>query len=139
MKNRRNKNLFSDVDDLFSAMFNGFTPLDYFGDNTTQRGSDENGEWVKETIKLDNGMIVHKAYYTSNNKNVSELDLLKSKRDKAIQAEDFELAAELRDKIKMLENNKLKLDELNSKLDEAIKKQDFESAIILRDEIKNLK
>lgn len=141
MKRKRPNNLFNDFDNLFNSLFSGFSPLDYFGEDMGQKGSNEDGEWVTETIKLDNGMVVHKAYYTSNsqNKNVSELDLLKSKRDKAIEVEDFELAAELRDKIKSLEKNKLKLDELNAKLNEAIKSQDFETAIVLRDEIKNMK
>lgn len=141
MRNRRNKNLFNDFDDLFNSMFSGFTPSDFFGGNNTEKGSDENGEWVKETINLGNGMIVHKAYYSNNkdNRNISEIDLLKSERNKAIADEKYEIAAELRDKIKNLEKNKIKLDELNSKLEEAISKQDFETAIILRDEIKNLK
>jgi protein-arginine kinase activator protein McsA len=49
------------------------------------------------------------------------------------------LAVELRDKIKVIENNKLELDKLNKELSECVKKQDYEEAIIIRDKIKELK
>ena len=50
---------------------------------------------------------------------------------------DPEKAIELRDQIKILEDNKQKISELKIKLKEAISQQDFETAIKLRDELKS--
>jgi protein-arginine kinase activator protein McsA len=58
---------------------------------------------------------------------------------KAIEEQEFEMAVELRDRIKNLEANKEKINGLENDLKEAINKQDFEKAIEIRDEIKKLK
>lgn len=78
--------------------------------------------------------------YTSKS-NVDESDNLtnlKTELQTAVEAQDFEKAVELRDKIKSLEENSEKIQKLKSKLQESIKKEDFEKAIELRDEIKKL-
>lgn len=139
MKRKRPNDLFNLFENLMNSM--GISPDVFFGDGMIENNTTQNGDWVTETIKLDNGMVIYKTYYTNdpNKKNVSEIDLLKSKLNNAIEKQEFEVAAELRDKIKNIENNKTKLNELNSKLQEAIKKEDFETAIVLRDEIKKMK
>jgi len=53
--------------------------------------------------------------------------------------QEFERAAELRDKIKKLEKSKDEINKLQTELDDAISKQDFESAIKLRDKINKMK
>jgi len=58
--------------------------------------------------------------------------------DYAVEQQDFEKAVELRDRIKLIEENKGKVEELQAKIKEAIEKQDFESAIQIRDEINKL-
>jgi protein-arginine kinase activator protein McsA len=58
---------------------------------------------------------------------------------KAIDEQEFEMAVELRDRIKSLEENKDKIAALENDLKEAINKQDFEKAIEIRDGLKKLK
>ena len=63
---------------------------------------------------------------------------MKSQLETSIEEQNFEKAAELRDKIKSLETDKEKILELQSELKKAVDHQDFERAIELRDEIKKL-
>ena len=145
---RRRFNLF-DFDELFSQMF-GADPMKNF-DKETKSGSDEDGEWTSESYTSPDGTwkstVIYKSYFGSpgnhykSNKTSSSNDLkkLKSQLEDAIEKQEFELAVELRDKIKTLEQNKGKIEELETKLKEAIEKQEFEMAIEIRDEIKKLK
>ena len=57
----------------------------------------------------------------------------------AIENEDFEMAVELRDKIKKLETNQKQIEELEEELKQSIKDQNFEKSIELRDKLKELK
>ena len=65
--------------------------------------------------------------------------MLERELKNAVEKQDYETAAKLRDQIKNIESNKEKIDEIQSKLDEAVNKQDFESAIKLRDKLNKLK
>ena len=56
----------------------------------------------------------------------------------AVEQQEFEKAVEIRDRIKMIEQNKGKVEELQAKMKESIEKQDFESAIEIRDQINKL-
>ena len=149
---RRRINLF-DFDEIFSQLF-GADPMKNFMkefDKETKSGSDGDGEWTSESYTSPDGTwkstVIYKSYYGSpdnlykSNKTSSSNDLkkLKSQLEDAIEKQEFELAVELRDKIKTLEENKGKIGELESKLKEAIEKQEFETAIEIRDEIKKLK
>ena len=114
------RNLFDEIFKEFESMF----------DNTnttfTQLG--------------DNGFVIR---YTSSpfqtTKQSNEIEELKNKLTKCVEEQDFEQAVEIRDRIKVLEENGTKITELETKLQESISKQDFETAIKLRDQIKSLK
>jgi excinuclease UvrABC helicase subunit UvrB len=134
-RNLNNLNrLFKELDSF--DMF--FDPNFVNGKEKMESGSDENGEWTKKTFKSSDGLY-QMSYFTKNYNKPNELETLKKQLDSAVLNQDFELAVELRDKIKVIENNKLELDKLNKELSECVKKQDYEDAIIIRDKIKELK
>ena len=136
-----------DFDSLFNDLNNMINePLFVKGKTNVESGSDENGQWTKEkftsadgsysvtSIVRNLGPVSHKSPKTELN----EILYLKSQLETAVEEQNFERAAELRDKIKSLETNKEKITELQSELKRAIDNQDFEKAIELRDEIKKL-
>ena len=51
--------------------------------------------------------------------------------------QEFEKAAQLRDKIKALKENQKHIDSLKKQMEEAVKNQEFEKAAELRDKIKS--
>jgi protein-arginine kinase activator protein McsA len=100
-----------------------------------------NKGWDKKTFKSKDGTISYTIMsngFESEPKN-DDLEVLRSKLEKAVEKQDFEQAVELRDKIKSFEENKEKILELQSKLDECVKTQNYEKAIEYRDKIKSLK
>jgi len=145
---RRRINFF-DLNELLSS-FLSEEPIKNIN-KETKSGEDENGEWSSETYTSPDGTwkstVVYRTSYgfgngpfESNKSNKSSnLKNLKVQLEDAIEKQDFELAVELRDKIKSLEENKGKIEELELKLKESIEKQDFEKSIEIRDEIKKLK
>lgn len=141
----RKKRLFEDLDSLMNSLFNNeFDPFVMRGMTNTETGNDENGNWSKETFTSEDGMIQFTTIYRNNNnsqpsQNTSDINKLKKLLQKAIDEQEFEMAVELRDRIKSLEENKDKIAALENDLKEAINKQDFEKAIEIRDELKKLK
>ena len=135
-------NLFSEFDSLFED-FNSFTsPYMIRGKRNVESGDDENGSWTKESFVSEDGSFqVTTIYKTSSetNKPSSETLDLKKQLESAVEKQDYESAAKLRDKIKSIESNKEKIKELETKLNNSVTNQDFESAIKYRDEIKKLK
>jgi len=134
-------NLFSEFDSLFED-FNSFTsPYMIRGKRNVESGDDENGSWTKESFVSEDGSFqVTTIYKTSdNNKPSGETWDLKKQLESAVEKQDYESAAKLRDKIKSIESNKEKIKELETKLNNSVTNQDFESAIKYRDEIKKLK
>lgn len=133
-------NLFSEFDSFFED-FN--QPLMVRGKRDVETGNDENGQWTKETFTSEDGsyqMTTVIQYINQNSKHTpNEKSSLQKQLDQAVEKQDFEKAAKLRDQIKQIETNKEKIQEIQSKLNEVIKKQDFESAIKYRDELKKLK
>ena len=101
-----------------------------------------NGDnWERKNYKSEDGSISF-TYVTNKRGGLNkqdEISLLKQKLDIAVDEQNFEVAVELRDKIKNLEKNKEELTKLNKELNECVKKQDFENAIKLRDNIRSLK
>ena len=86
--------------------------------------------------------VITTTYGTPNKKSPKETDeisLLKKEIENYVENQEFEKAAEVRDKIKKLEKNKDEVKKLQTELDEVISKQDFESAIKLRDKINKMK
>jgi excinuclease UvrABC helicase subunit UvrB len=135
--------LFSDFDSLFSD-FNSFnSPLMVRGKKNVESGDDENGTWTKETFTSDDGSYQITSIYRYNGnitkKDSTEVSELKQQLESAVEKQDYETAAKLRDQIKSIESNKEKIDELQSQLDDAVSNQDFESAIKLRDKLKKIK
>lgn len=116
----------------------------YLGDFKTEKGSDEDGNWVKETYKSKDGKTeIVKFYKTSFSSNSSEstdeLTTLKSELQNYIDKQDFENAVILRDKIKTIEKSKKTLDNLEEELKKSIENQNFEKSIELRDKINKIK
>jgi protein-arginine kinase activator protein McsA len=135
-------NLFSEFDSLFEDFGSFSSPYLIRGKKNVESGNDENGSWTKESFVSEDGSFqVTTIYKTSSetNKSSSETLDLKKQLESAVEKQDYESAAELRDKIKSIESNKEKIKGLESKLNDSVKNQDFESAIKYRDEIKKLK
>lgn len=143
MRHRRNFfGGFQDIDDIFKAFFGGEPSIP--GKNTIKNGTDENGDWTKETYTSEDGMIQITSFIRTSGlggpqEEKNELKSLKKQLQKAVENQEFETAVELRDKIKSLEENKEKIGELETQLQNAINEQNFERAIELRDELKKLK
>jgi protein-arginine kinase activator protein McsA len=72
-------------------------------------------------------------------KKPSGLTSLQKQLEIAIENEDFEMAVELRDKIKKFETNQKQIEELEQELKQSIKDLNFEKSIELRDKLKELK
>jgi len=70
-----------------------------------------------------------------------ELETIKLKNEmrEVIEKEDFERAAEIRDRLRFLEKNKEKLQDLRMQMKLAVRKQDFERAAEIKDKIVSLK
>lgn len=135
-------NLLSEFDSLFEDFGSFSSPYLIKGKKNVESGNDENGSWTKESFVSEDGSYqVTTIYKTSSetNKPSSETLDLKKQLESAVEKQDYESAAKLRDKIKSIESNKEKIKELESKLNDSVKNQDFESAIKYRDEIKKLK
>jgi excinuclease UvrABC helicase subunit UvrB len=138
----RNFNDFNELFNSFDRLF-GMQPM--IGKTKTENGSDDSGDWKKETFTSNDWMFTVTSFTRvygkdlNSSKQISEIDLLKSNLDLAVKNEEFEKAIELRDKIKNLETNSKNIKELEEKLNLAIKSEDFEQAIKIRDEIKKLK
>jgi excinuclease UvrABC helicase subunit UvrB len=136
--------LFSEFDSLFDG-FNSynFNPLMVKGKKNVESGDDENGTWTKETFTSDDGTYQITSIYRYNENKLkeksNEISVLENELKNAVEKQDYENAAKLRDQIKTIETNKEKIDEIQQQLDNAVKKQDFESAIKLRDKLNKLK
>jgi excinuclease UvrABC helicase subunit UvrB len=132
--------LFSEFDSLFDGFGSYNNPMVVRGKKDVDSGEDENGAWTKETFTSEDGTYQVTSIYRYGDitpkKDSSEVSVLKDKMNKAVESQDYETAAQLRDKINSIESNKEKIQELQSQLDDAVSKQDFEKAIKLRDKIK---
>jgi len=153
-KNKKYKTMFrkrknpmdfmSQMDSMFdSFMSSPFNSNLIMGNINTESGSDENGNWTKQSFTSDDGSIsitsvVRTNFDSETPKTTNKLDSLKKKLDVAVEKQNFEEAVKLRDEIKKVEKNKGKIDSLKSELDKAINEQNYEKAIELRDKIKEL-
>jgi excinuclease UvrABC helicase subunit UvrB len=143
---RRNFNfndLFSDFDSLFDGIGSyKSNPLYIKGKKNVEHGDDKNGKWKKETFISDDGTYqVTTLYQYTDEPTTVETDetfTLKTQLSDAVEIQDYETAAKIRDQIKKIESNKEKIEEIKTKLDESIKSQDFESSIKYRDKLKKL-
>jgi excinuclease UvrABC helicase subunit UvrB len=127
---------FNDFDILNDLLLSELKPI---GNEKTEKGSDDNGEWVRTTFTSPDGSLTYSYVTRHPKKKDNELQSLKHKLDISVKNQDFEMAVELRDKIKKIEENLNVLFKLEKKLSECVKNQDYEEAIKLRDKIKELK
>lgn len=118
--------------DFFRAFDEMFAQFDY-----------HLGEWKSQTRVSDDGTTRITTYYRGSEpfdmKKPSGVKSLEKQLEIAIENEDFEMAVELRDKIKKLETNQKQIEELEKELKQSIKDQNFEKSIELRDKLKELK
>ena len=135
--------LFSEFDSLFDGFNSYSNPMMVRGKKNVESGDDENGTWTKETFTSDDGSYQITSIYRYNTevpkKGSGEVNELKQQLNSAVESQDYETAAKIRDQIKSIESNQEKIDELQSQLDEAVSKQEFEKAIKLRDKLKKIK
>lgn len=143
---RRFNGLFGDFDSMFNELNSMFNDNQYYvtGKRKVASGTDENGDWTKESFTSNDGTYMVTTVIRGNtnyNKTKPENNKtynLKVELERAVEEQEFEKAAKLRDQIKSIELNTDKINKLKSELDESISNQDFETAIKLRDKIKNL-
>ena len=139
-RNRRTiKDIMKDFDGFFESMnFNSFESMDF-------ESLMNDSETKKETYTSPDGMFKYtiitsvggpKQKSTKENDTITQL---KKEMDEYVEKQEFEKAAEVRDRIKKFEKNKEELEKLQTELNEAVSKQDFESAIKLRDKLNKLK
>ncbi len=135
------KKLFDEFEQFFNEFdgFFKFKPIGIIGETKTEKGSDESGDWVKQTYTSKDGSYQISTYYRTSKKSNTENQDLQKQLDECVKKQEFEKAAELRDKIKSLNEKSKKIENLHKRLEEAIQNQEFELAAQLRDEIKSTK
>lgn len=134
------KNFFEDFDSFFNEFdhYFKFKPFKIVGETKTEKGTDENGEWTKQTFTSKDGSYQISTFYRTSGKKTtsSEVKDLQKQLEDCIENQEFEKAAELRDKIKTIKESQKQVESLKKQMDEAVKNQEFEKAAELRDKIK---
>ena len=119
----------------FNRLFDDFFSRNEFFNFDQLLTGDNNLE--KRVYTNEDGSV--NVVYIKNGKNRNEIDELKQKLDMVIENQEFELAVELRDRIKNLEQNQEEIKKLNDELKSHIQNQDFEKCIEVRNKINSLK
>ena len=100
------KNFFDEFESFFNEFdhYFKFKPLKVVGETKTEKGSDENGEWTKQTFTSKDGNYQVSTFYRTSTKKAttSQTKDLQKELEDCIEKQEFEKAAELRDKIKAL-------------------------------------
>ena len=142
------RKFFNDFDSLFNNDFDSlYNQFGVVGKIKTETGKDSSGDFTKQTFTSNDGTvkIVSVVRTTSSSSGTKTPDLstkigdLKAELESLVEKQEFEKACQVRDKIKVLEENGKKVQDLERELAEAIKSQNFEKAIEIRDQLKNLK
>lgn len=142
------RKFFTDFDSLFNNDFDSlYNQFGIVGKIKTETGKDSSGDFTKQTFTSNDGTvkIVSVVRTTSSSSKTRTPDLstkigdLKAELESLVEKQEFEKACEVRDKIKVLEENSQKVGDLEKELAEAIKSENFEKAIEIRDQLKNLK
>ena len=102
---RRFNSLFGDFDSLFNEMNSMFNDTPYYikGKSNVENGNDENGKWTKESFISDDGSYSITTIVRTNTKGTkpevsnTKLDQLKKELTTAVEEQEFETAAKLRD------------------------------------------
>ena len=143
------RKFFNDFDSLFNNDFDKLINQSFgiMGQIKTEKGKDSSGDFTKQTFTSEDGTVkIVSVVRTSNSKNQGgTVDLgakigdLKTELEALVEKQEFEKACQVRDKIKLLEENSQKVQDLEKDLEVAVKEQNFEKAIKLRDQLKKLK
>lgn len=135
------KNFFDEFDSFFNNEFENLFNKQKNGTTKKETGKDPNSEWTRQTFISNDGLYVVTSFVktidTKKPKNV-DLKQLKSELQLCVDRQDFEKAAELRDKIISIESNEKQLNTLKKELEKAVSEQNYEKAIEIRDIIKGL-
>jgi excinuclease UvrABC helicase subunit UvrB len=123
----------------FLNEFESKSSNDFFGDFKKEKISTDSGLWDKESYASRDGSIKIVKYMLDNESKFNDVSELKNKLEIAVEKQDFETAAILRDKINSLKNNKQELSRLEKELDSLVKEQNFEEAIEVRNKINSIK
>jgi excinuclease UvrABC helicase subunit UvrB len=148
MSNRDFARRFEDLlKEIFGDMNKPNSPMGSFFDNIKyDKLSDELSD-IRKTAREGKDGIFTTIYYVLNTDDKgskwkapekNQIKDLEKQLDVCIKNQEFEKAAELRDKIKNLKNNSTKIENLKKEMDIAIKEQNFERAIEIRDELKTI-
>jgi excinuclease UvrABC helicase subunit UvrB len=135
------KNFLNEFEQFFNE-FDGyfkFKPITILGESKTEKGSDEFGDWVKQTYSSKDGSYQISTFYRTSSKKTTNNQTkdLQKELDVCVEKQEFEKAAELRDRIKSIKENQKHLESLKKQMEEAVKNQEFEKAAEFRDQIKN--
>jgi excinuclease UvrABC helicase subunit UvrB len=105
--------MFFNVNDLFNHLFN-FDRNDYIrkewtpekeGEFKIESGEDENGKWERKSWKSTDGTSSYVSYMkVSSPKQIETEEELKKQLQEAVEKQEFERAAKLRDKISHLKS-----------------------------------
>ena len=143
----KKNNFFKIFDTTFSDFFENwdFTHKKMFANGKTkvESGNDELGQWTQTSYKSDDGSITYTSFVRTNsyppvNSKKSKLTELKEELKSLIEKQDFEKAAEIRDRIKLIEKNSETINELRAQLKKHVESEEFEKAAEVRDKLKTL-
>jgi len=133
----------STFDDIFSRYEYNYKLPKMDGETKSESGIDETGQWSKTSYTSKDGSITYTSFvrlgddYPVNSKQ-DKIEVLKQELQNAIEKQEFEKAAEFRDRIKLLEKNSQTINELKNELRVLVENQEFEKAAKVRDKIKEL-
>jgi excinuclease UvrABC helicase subunit UvrB len=132
--------------EIFGDIGKANSPMGSFFDNIKYDKLDNNWSSIRKTVRDGRDGIFTTIYYVFNDDDKgkwtapkkNEIKDLETQLEVCVKNQEFEKAAELRDKIKNQKNNSSKIDNLKKEMEIAIKEQNFERAIEIRDELKTL-
>ncbi len=125
------KNFFDEFEGFFNEFdhYFKFKPIKIVGETKGKKTGDDSedldkGNFADGSLRLFIDSMI--AFFT-----------LQKQLEECIQAQNFEGAADFRDRIKSLKESQKQIKELQRSMDQALEKQDYEKAAQLRDEIRN--
>lgn len=153
MSNKEFNKKFEEIlKDLFGDRFRPITPMESYFDKVSFDDLSENIDNWKRFIKKSKDGLFTSFIYVYNPEEVNEdttdkikvkslqkrVNALQKELEHCISEQNFERAAEIRDEIKNISENKSKINELKNELEKVIQEQNFERAIEIRDELKKI-
>jgi excinuclease UvrABC helicase subunit UvrB len=132
--------------EIFGDIGKANSPMGSFFDNIKYDKLDNDWGSIRKTVRDGKDGIFTTIYYVFNEHEKgkwtapekNQIKDLENQLDVYVKNQEFEKAAELRDKIKNLKTNSSKIVNLKKEMEIAIKEQNFERAIEIRDELKTL-